>query len=135
MEPGASESYDLSNPFSRIIDGTLPSWKVCETDDALAFLDAFPMAPYHTLLIPKRKYATVYDMDEGNAAIVFSLIPRISKALREAANAEGVNVVSNIEPAAGQVVSPWCNAVAACFDCFDSIASDMHSRFLMHTST
>ena len=39
--------YDKDNIFSKIIDGTIPSFKIFETEEALAFLDAFPMAPGH----------------------------------------------------------------------------------------
>ena len=45
--------YDEDNIFKKIIAGDVPSYKIFETEHALAFLDAFPMAKGHALLIPK----------------------------------------------------------------------------------
>ena len=45
--------YDDENVFAKIIDGKIPSYKIFETEHALAFLDAFPMAKGHALLVPK----------------------------------------------------------------------------------
>ena len=39
--------------FKKIIEGTVPSYKIFETEHALAFLDAFPMVKGHSLLVPK----------------------------------------------------------------------------------
>lgn len=50
--------YDENNVFKKIIAGDIPSYKIFETEHALAFLDAFPMAKGHALLVPK---ATGYE--------------------------------------------------------------------------
>ena len=47
--------------FCRIASGGLPSWKIHETGDALAFLDINPASKYHTLVIPKQHYTSVFD--------------------------------------------------------------------------
>lgn len=47
--------------FCQIVAGTAPSWKVHETDHAYAFLDINPVNEYHTLVIPKRHYASLLD--------------------------------------------------------------------------
>ena len=46
--------YDIDNIFAKIIAGQIPSYKVMETDHAVAILDAFPMAEGHVLLLPKK---------------------------------------------------------------------------------
>jgi histidine triad (HIT) family protein len=45
--------YDNNNIFAKILAGDMPCWKVFEDDNALAFLDIFPQAHGHTLVIPK----------------------------------------------------------------------------------
>mmetsp|Transcript_6259 Transcript_6259/g.21479 ORF Transcript_6259/g.21479 Transcript_6259/m.21479 type:complete len:144 (+) Transcript_6259:118-549(+) len=98
-------AYDNDNIFSKIVDGAIPCFKVFETDHALAFLDAFPMAPGHALLIPKAKgYVTVMDMPPDVAGEVLKELPRLAKAVKEATGATGVNIVQNNGPEAGQVV-------------------------------
>ena len=45
----------MPSVFTRIINGELPSYKVAETDDYIAILDAFPIIKGHTLVIPKKE--------------------------------------------------------------------------------
>ena len=52
-------SYDSSNIFARILRGELPSYKIFETEHALAILDAFPLVRGHCLLLPKGEYKDV----------------------------------------------------------------------------
>ncbi|MBL9029715.1 MAG: histidine triad nucleotide-binding protein [Caedimonas sp.] len=56
------QPYDDSNIFARILRGEIPvHQKVYEDDHVLAFHDILPKAPLHVLVIPKGKYATIYD--------------------------------------------------------------------------
>lgn len=55
----AAIAYDPENVFQKILDGTIPSFKIFETEHVLAILDAFPLVPGHALLLPKAQYATV----------------------------------------------------------------------------
>lgn len=56
-------AYDPENVFLKIIEGSVPSFKLFETEHVLAILDAFPLAPGHALLLPKARYATVAGAD------------------------------------------------------------------------
>ena len=97
--------YDEDNVFKKIVAGTIPSYKIFETEHALAFLDAFPMAKGHSLLIPKATgYASVIDMPPDVAAEVLKELPRLAKAVKDATGCDGVNIVQNNGAAAGQVV-------------------------------
>lgn len=51
--------------FTKIIKGEIPSHKIYEDDDVLAFLDIHPVMPGHTLVIPKKQVEFVWDADEG----------------------------------------------------------------------
>ncbi len=49
--------------FCQIVAGSIPSYKIYETQDYLAFLDIFPYALGHTLVIPKMHYRWVWDVE------------------------------------------------------------------------
>lgn len=53
--------YDQNNIFARILRDEIPAKKVLETEYTLAFHDAFPKAPVHILVIPKKPYVTFHD--------------------------------------------------------------------------
>merc|ERR1740138_1750347 len=67
-KPVSTAEYSDDNIFSKIIDGDVPCFKIFETDDAIAFLDAFPKAKGHAVLIPKRKGFTSLETMPGDAA-------------------------------------------------------------------
>lgn len=50
--------------FSKIIAGEIPCHKVAENDDFIAFLDIDPVAPGHTLVVPKIEVDYIFDLDE-----------------------------------------------------------------------
>uniref|UniRef100_A0A0G4F248 HIT domain-containing protein n=1 Tax=Chromera velia CCMP2878 TaxID=1169474 RepID=A0A0G4F248_9ALVE len=96
--------WDPENVFTKIINGQIPCYKIFETEDAIAILDAFPSVQGHSLLIPKHNVATVMDMEPEVAARVLKELPRLAKAVQQAVGAEGVNIFQNNGRAAGQEV-------------------------------
>ena len=56
----------MSEPsiFTRIVRGEIPCHKIYEDDETLAFLDIHPITPGHTLVIPKKQFVTVWEMDD-----------------------------------------------------------------------
>ncbi|MBL6964602.1 MAG: HIT domain-containing protein [Bacteroidetes bacterium] len=54
----------MTTIFSKIVKGEIPAYKIYEDDDFLAFLDVFPIARGHTLVIPKIEIDNVFDMDD-----------------------------------------------------------------------
>ncbi|MBQ8359760.1 MAG: histidine triad nucleotide-binding protein [Oscillospiraceae bacterium] len=90
--------------FCKIVKGDIPSTKVYEDDQILAFRDIAPQAPTHILVIPKTHIGSVAEVTQDNSGVVahiFETIPVI-------ANAEGLTggyrVVSNCGTDAGQTV-------------------------------
>ena len=83
--------------FCQIVEGKIPSYKVYEDDFVYAFLDISQGTKGHTLVIPKKHVATVYDLSEEEASQVFKVVPKLSKALKKAFNPIGLNLVSNNE--------------------------------------
>ena len=96
--------HDPNCVFCKIIDGQIPSARVLETDLAVAFLDINPVNPGHTLVVPRAHHVQLTDLPDDLAAYVGSLLPRLCRAVREATAAEGLNVIVNNGPVAGQRV-------------------------------
>ena len=90
--------------FCKIAAGEIPSTKVYEDEQILAFRDIAPMAPTHILVIPKTHIGSVAEITAENSAVVahiFATIPQIAKA--EGLEG-GYRVVSNCGADAGQTV-------------------------------
>lgn len=83
--------------FCRILNGEIPSYKVFENDDVLAILDISQATRGHTLIIAKKHYKNLYDVDAALAGNVFSVVPKIANAIKKAYNPIGMNVIVNTE--------------------------------------
>lgn len=60
--------------FCKIVSGLIPARKIMETDNSLAFLDAFPVARGHTLVIPKKHYEKVQQLSKEDNADLFETV-------------------------------------------------------------
>ncbi len=89
--------------FSKIIAGEIPSDKVYEDDDVLAFKDVNPAAPVHILVIPKKPLVNLYDAADDDAALLGKLLLTARKVAEEQ-GLEGFRVVMNNGARAGQTV-------------------------------
>lgn len=90
--------------FSKIIRGEVPAVVVYEDEHTFAFLDNAPNVPGHTLVIPKKPFRNIFDIDEESLAAVMRTVRRIAPAVRDGVGAKGVHINSNHEPEAGQEV-------------------------------
>ena len=73
-------AYDDKNIFARILRGEIPSNKILENENVLAFHDAFPKAPVHALIIPKGAYT---DIDDFNSRASDAEIIAFNRAIHE----------------------------------------------------
>ena len=75
----------MASIFSKIVNGEIPCHKIAETEDFLAFLDAFPITKGHTLVIPKKEIDYIFDLDEALYAKLFlfakSVVPALQKTV------------------------------------------------------
>ena len=94
----------MSTIFSQIVAGDIPARTVYEDEDTLAFLDVNPLAPGHTLVIPKTEYERLNDMPEDEAGALYSVIHRLVPAVEAAVDADATTVAFNNGEAAGQEV-------------------------------
>lgn len=82
--------------FCKIVSGEIPSYTVYEDDVVKAFLDISQVTPGHTLVIPKKHVANLFEYDEDLAAAVFSRIPKIARAVKKSnPEIKGMNVLNN----------------------------------------
>jgi len=91
--------------FCRIIKGELPSSKVYENDDIVAFKDINPAAPVHVLVVPKIHIESLESLDRDNMEVV----PKIHAAILEVTKIMGINkdgyrVIVNCGKNGGQTV-------------------------------
>ena len=90
--------------FCKIANGEIPSSTIYEDDLFRVILDLSPATKGHALILPKKHMANIFEMDEETAEKVFVLASRIAKAMKEALNCDGLNIVQNNGEIAGQTV-------------------------------
>ncbi|MCR5332976.1 MAG: HIT domain-containing protein [Bacilli bacterium] len=90
--------------FCKIVAGEIPSTKVYEDDDVLAFLDISQTTVGHTLVIPKKHYDNFLDTPKEIMHKVMDVAQRIGQAQIMMLGAKGINILSNINKEAGQSI-------------------------------
>jgi len=90
--------------FCKIVHGEIPSARILETAEAVAFLDINPVNPGHALLVPKAHHVHLSELPDAVAAHVGSLLPRLCRAIGAATGADGLNVIVNNGQSAGQTI-------------------------------
>ncbi|MBP5245893.1 MAG: histidine triad nucleotide-binding protein [Clostridia bacterium] len=90
--------------FCKIASGEIPSKKVYEDEDMLAFYDINPMAKVHVLVIPKAHIDNIDGINPGNSACVAKIFEKIGEIAKAAGITNGYRVISNCGPDAKQSV-------------------------------
>jgi histidine triad (HIT) family protein len=90
--------------FCKIINGEIPSNKVYEDEQILAFRDIAPQAPTHILVIPKKHIASAAEITPEDAPLIGHIFAKIADIAREQGIDDGFRVTSNCGKAAGQTV-------------------------------
>jgi histidine triad (HIT) family protein len=91
-------------PFCEIISGSIPAKKVYEDSSSLAFLDINPRNPGHTLVVPRKHYATILDIPEKEAGRLFQAVKQVASAVQAGMKAQGISISQSNGAAAGQLV-------------------------------
>ena len=90
--------------FCKIIKGELSAEKVYEDKETFAFLDIRPNNVGHTLVVPKEHYENIYSTPDNVLCAVIKTVKRIAVAVKKGTGADGINIVSNNERPAGQII-------------------------------
>jgi histidine triad (HIT) family protein len=106
MPIDATQAYDETNIFARILRGELPCETVYEDDYALAFNDIRPAAPTHVLVIPRGPYVSWDDFSErGSDAEIAGFVRAVGKVARDKGLvAPGYRLLANVGADSGQEV-------------------------------
>jgi len=94
----------MSCIFCKIVAGEIPSHKVYEDDQTLAFLDILPASRGHTLVIPKEHAESLFDITPETLAAVMASAQTVARILRSKLRTDGMNMFQNNGAAAGQEV-------------------------------
>ncbi len=91
--------------FCKIVKGEIPSKKVYEDDEVLAFYDINPIAKVHVLVIPKMHIKSLQELKEENKDLLFHLFEKINEVAKiVGVDKTGFRVISNVGEDAGQAV-------------------------------
>lgn len=74
----------MASIFTRIIAGEIPSYKVAESEHFFAFLDVFPLAEGHTLVVPKIEVDNIFDLEPELYMQLFSFAQTVAKGIQQA---------------------------------------------------
>jgi histidine triad (HIT) family protein len=82
----------MATIFSRIVSGEIPAYKIAEDENYLAFLDIFPLAKGHTLVIPKKEVDYIFNMEDDLFEGLHRFSKKIAKALQKSVVCERIGV-------------------------------------------
>jgi len=91
-------------PFCEICSGEAPASIVYQDARVMAFMDLRPANAGHVLVIPRRHWETIHEIPDSTLVDVFRLAKRVAGAIKEAVNAEGINIIQSNGRAAYQMV-------------------------------
>jgi histidine triad (HIT) family protein len=98
-------TYDAGNIFAKILRGEMPAARVFEDEHIYAFMDVFPQAKGHTLVIPKHSTArNLLEEEPERLATLIQGVQRVTKAVRAALNPDGIVVTQFNGAPAGQTI-------------------------------
>ncbi len=98
-------AYDTDNIFAKILRGDMPSVKVWEDDDVLAFMDVFPQSEGHVLVVSKTSTArNILEIEPEALARLTAAVQRTARAVEKALKPEGLSLMQFNGDAGGQTV-------------------------------
>ena len=90
--------------FCKMMDGSIPAYTVYEDEEFKIILDRYPAILGHTLVIPKKHVADIFELDEETAGRLFKLAVKYAGIIKKAFNYPGMNILQNNGAVAGQSV-------------------------------
>lgn len=82
----------MSSIFTKIINREIPSYIIDENDDFIAFLDVFPLAEGHTLVVPKKEVDYIFDLDSNTYTKLWQFANEVSRKIEKAVDCERIGV-------------------------------------------
>ena len=82
----------MSSIFSKIVSGDIPAYKVAEDEHHLAFLDIFPLAKGHMLVIPKKETDYIFDITSDEYLELWKFAQKVAKGMDKVIACERIGV-------------------------------------------
>lgn len=95
---------DIDCLFCRIVAGEIPSDRVHEDAEVIAFRDINPQAPTHVLVISRRHIPSAHELTDDDGDLLARLFGVLQRVADEAGLREEYRIVTNVGPASGQTV-------------------------------
>jgi histidine triad (HIT) family protein len=91
--------------FCRIVAGEIPSTKVYEDEEIVAFEDINPQSPVHVLVVPKKHISTLNDLEPDDGPLVGRMVLAATRVARDKGTAEsGFRTIINVNRGGGQII-------------------------------
>lgn len=126
--------------FTKIIEGEIPSYKVAENEDFIAFLDINPNAKGHTLVVPKKEENKIFDLTKDQYKLLMDFSYRVAKALEKTVDCKriGMSVIGlevphvhvHLIPINAMVDMQFTNKVKLTNSEFVSLSESISSNFI-----
>jgi len=82
----------MSSIFTKIINGDIPSYKIAEDENCIAFLDAFPLKRGHILVVPKKEVDYIFDLDSKTYDQLLAFSKTVAVALKKAISCKRIGL-------------------------------------------
>ena len=82
----------MASIFTKIINGEIPSYKIAENDKFYAFLDIFPLAKGHTLVVPKNEIDYIFDLNDDLLGEMMVFAKKVGKAIQAVVPCERIGI-------------------------------------------
>ena len=82
----------MASIFSKIISDEIPAYKILENENFLAFLDIFPLAKGHVLVIPKKEIDYLFDISSDESGELWKFAQHVAKAMDKAIDCKRIGV-------------------------------------------
>jgi histidine triad (HIT) family protein len=82
----------MSSIFTKIVKGEIPSHKIAEDDNYLAFLDINPLAEGHTLVIPKKEVDYIFDLDDDTLKGMMVFARKVGLAMEQVIECKRIGI-------------------------------------------
>lgn len=82
----------MSSIFSKIVTGEIPSYKIAENNNFLAFLDVFPLVHGHVLVIPKKEVDYIFDISDSDLSEMILFSKHVAKAIKAAVDCKRIGI-------------------------------------------
>ncbi len=82
----------MSSIFTKIVQGEIPSYKIAEDDNFLAFLDIHPLAKGHTLVIPKQETDYIFDIEDELYKGLFAFAKKVGLAIEQVIDCKRIGI-------------------------------------------